>query len=191
MTAALFVTESTVYRSLGLDCWPESRDARQYRGPDPVVAHPPCKRWGRYWSGGPSAKVRRHRGDDLGCFASALWSVRTFGGVIEHPACSSAWRWFGLPKPVRIGGWSEPDSFGGRSCHVEQGHYGHLAPKPTWLYLVAGEYPELAWGPSGAKGRLDRYRAGKSDPEGHRRLSAKQNLETPKAFARLLVRLVS
>ena len=38
------------------------------------------------------------------------------------------------------------DIFGGWSCCVEQGEYGHYAPKPTWLYVVGCELPELRWG---------------------------------------------
>lgn len=57
MIAALYVAEGGVYSGLSdVEIWPESRDARLYAGPWPVVAHPPCQRWGRYWSGGPSAK---------------------------------------------------------------------------------------------------------------------------------------
>lgn len=48
-------------------------------------------------------------------------------------------------KPVRFAGWSTPDEFGGRSCYVEQGHYGHFARKGTWLYAVGVAYPELNW----------------------------------------------
>ena len=145
--AALYVDGAGPYIGLeGVEAWDLERDARQYRGPWPVVAHPPCKRWGRYWSGGPSAKERRHRGDDGGCFAAALWAVRTFGGVIEHPVDSSAWDWFGLAHPPRLGwGWSAADRFGGRSCAVTQGRYGHAARKLTWLYAVLPSYPRLDW----------------------------------------------
>lgn len=53
MVAALYVTTGGVYFGLpGVDPWDETRDARRYSGPWPVVAHPPCQRWGRYWSGG-------------------------------------------------------------------------------------------------------------------------------------------
>ncbi len=100
MIAALYVQENGCYTDLaGVDPWPESRDARLYAGPHPVVAHPPCERWGRYWSGGPSAKVRRKLGDDGGCFVAALASVRTWGGVLEHPEASHAWRHHGLIPP--------------------------------------------------------------------------------------------
>jgi hypothetical protein len=30
--------------------------------------------------------------------------------------------------------WTGPDRFGGWVCQVEQGHYGHLSRKATWLY---------------------------------------------------------
>lgn len=53
--AALFVETGGVYFGLpDVDPWDEARDARKYAGPWPVVAHPPCERWGRYWSGGPA-----------------------------------------------------------------------------------------------------------------------------------------
>lgn len=79
--AALFVEAHGVYFGLpDVDPWDAARDARQYAGPHPVVAHPPCERWGRYWTGGPSAKERRRLGDDAGCFASALASVQAWGG---------------------------------------------------------------------------------------------------------------
>lgn len=149
MIAALFVEPRGVYAGLeGVDAWNETRDARLYPGPHPVVAHPPCQRWGRYWGGGPSAKVRRKKGDDDGCFAAALSIVRRWGGVLEHPADSAAWKHFELNSPHRDGRWWCADWYGGWTCHVEQGHYGHRARKATWLYAVGCELPNLSWGPS-------------------------------------------
>ena len=149
MIAALFVESGGAY--FGLDDvspWAMGRDARNYRGPHPVVAHPPCKRWGRYWPGGPSVHRRKFLGDDAGCFAAALWAVRTFGGVIEHPEASHAWRWFGLACPPKSGGWIDADALGGSTCCVEQGHYGHPMRKATWLYAFGVDLPDLVWGPS-------------------------------------------
>lgn len=156
MIAALFVEKSGIYYGMkDVDPWDMERDARLYRGPWSAVCHPDCGRWGRYWFGGPSVKERRLRGDDCGCFAHALWVSRTFGGVIEHPAGSSAWPWFGLPIPNPKGGWTERDRWGGASCHVEQGHYGHPARKATNLYAVSKYLPELIWGPSSRSTRLE------------------------------------
>ena len=149
MIAALFVEGPPrgVYQGLpDVDPWDEQRDARLYAGPWPVVAHPPCARWGRYWSGGPSAKVRRVLGDDGGCFASALASVRAWGGVLEHPADSRAWLAHGLLCPVRGGGWVPAGDFAGWTCCVEQGHFGHRARKATWLYAVRCILPALPRG---------------------------------------------
>lgn len=136
MIAALFVDPAGVYSNLpNVDCWGEDRDARLYDGPWPVVAHPPCNRWGSL------AYLNQHLhgykvGDDGGCFKSALRSVRAYGGVLEHPAYSIAWKQFGLPRP-RAGGWYRP-LFGdeGWVTEVEQSTYGHRARKRTWLYYV-------------------------------------------------------
>lgn len=100
IVAALFVEKRGVYSGLeDVEVWDEARDARIYDGPHRVVAHPPCQRWGRYWHGGPSVRVRKTKGDDNGCFASALASVRRWGGVLEHPEASAAWAAFGLAAP--------------------------------------------------------------------------------------------
>src|SRR5882672_11456300 len=100
MVAALYVARDGAYWNLpDVDPWDAERDARLYAGPWPVVAHPPCERWGRYWHGGPSARIRRMKGDDGGCFAAALAAVRKWGGVLEHPADSHAWRAFSLNRP--------------------------------------------------------------------------------------------
>jgi len=146
MIAALFVATGGCYFGLpDVDPWDEARDARLYAGPWPVVAHPPCSRWCRL-AGLVEARWGHRRGEDGGCFASALASVRQFGGVLEHPAYSDAWGAFGLAAPPRTGGWVCADFEGGWTCHVEQGRYGHVAKKATWLYAKGGELPSLLWG---------------------------------------------
>lgn len=152
MIAALYVETNGAYYGLeGVDPWDEARDARKYAGPHPVVAHPPCQRWGRMKDGGPSLPGGRLPHHDEGCFAAALTAVRNFGGVLEHPKDSAAWDYFGLMRPPHTGGWIMADSFGGWTCNVEQGHYGHLSRKATWLYAVGCELPSLIWGRSPQK----------------------------------------
>lgn len=154
--AALFVEENGIYSILpDIEVWGITKDARMYPGPHPVICHSPCERWGRYWSGGPSAKVRRVKGDDGGCFAFALASVRKWGGVLEHPEASHAFSAHGLMKPPKAGGWVAAGDGLGWVCCVEQGHYGHRARKATWLYAVGCKLPSLKWGSSGPKARLD------------------------------------
>lgn len=144
--AALFVeTDGCYFGQPGVDPWDIQRDARTYAGPWPVVAHPPCQRWGRFWHGSTAKPHQFKKGADGGCFAAALTAVRNFGGVLEHPAGSHAWAWFGLAAPQIGKGWQRADALGGWTCYVEQGHYGHASRKPTWLYAVGAELPELDW----------------------------------------------
>lgn len=149
--AALYVETDGCYFGLpGVDPWDETRDARKYAGPHPVVAHPPCQRWGKLWAGQPlwikRTGIRKVKGADGGCFASALDHARTFGGVIEHPWQSHAWPHFNLNVPPREGGWIAADMYGGWTCCVEQGRYGHYARKPTLLVVYHCDLPELRWG---------------------------------------------
>jgi hypothetical protein len=192
--AALYVATGGAYFGLeGVDPWDETRDARLYDGPHPVVAHPPCERWGRYWSGGPSARVRREKGADGGCFAAALAAVRRWGGVLEHPEASHAWRSFGLTAPPWAGGWVPAGDGIGWTCAVAQGHYGHRARKMTWLYAVGIELPELTWGPTAPRYRLDEGFHSKEERRRAtrtgicQRMSKNQRLTTPAQFRDLLI----
>ena len=158
MIAALYVERGGAYYGLpDVDPWDQARDARAYDGPHPVVAHPPCQRWGKLWAGQPlhikRTGERKVKGDDGGCFAAAISAVRTWGGVLEHPWGSHAWAHFGLNTPPREGGWIVADFHGGWTCCVEQRAYGHYARKPTLLYANGVDLPELRWGKSEA--RLD------------------------------------
>lgn len=146
MIAALYVQRNGAYFGLpDVDPWDEARDARRYDGPHPVVAHPPCSRWCRL-AGLVEARWGHKRGDDGGCFASELAAVRRFGGVLEHPAYSDAWAAHDLNAPPTGGGWVTADWIGGWTCYVEQGRYGHVAKKPTWLYAFGVDLPSLRWG---------------------------------------------
>jgi hypothetical protein len=204
MIAALYVQTDGCYFDLpGVDPWDEARDARKYAGPYPVVAHPPCQRWGKMWAGSPlviaRTGVRKIKGDDGGCFEHALAAVRKFGGVLEHPWGSHAWAHFGLNKPSRNGGWISADFHGGWTCCVEQGRYGHYARKPTLLYAVGCELPELDWGtgePRIPQWAIDKYglerakRIGELSFKGGG-VDSSPRIGTPEPFRALLIEMAS
>ena len=100
----LFVQHDSHYKSLGLDCYDEARDARTYAGSLPVIAHPPCQLWGKManvnfarWGG-----EHNRPGNDGGTFRFAIDAVNRCGGVIEHPAESYAWPAHGLQRGQRM-----------------------------------------------------------------------------------------
>jgi hypothetical protein len=197
--AALYVLSGGPYFGIeNVDPWDESRDARTYRGPYPVIAHPPCERWGRYWGGGPmlhGTPKQKFLGDDKGCFAHSLWAVRTFGGVIEHPEASHAWNFYGLRKPPQSGGWVPADQFGGWTCCIAQGNYGHQSQKLTWLYAVRTQRPQLKWGLTPGKVRIEEGFHSKSERQrmkkACKRISEIQRIATPEPFRDLLIKMVA
>lgn len=150
MIAALYVQKNGAYYGLPtVDPWDEERDARLYAGPWPVVAHPPCARWSKL-AGLVESRHGIKRNEDGGCFAAALHAVRTYGGVLEHPAFTAAWGFHRLPTPPAEG-WLGT-LCGGWVAQVDQGHYGHPARKGTWLYVHGtARLPELIAGPAEAK----------------------------------------
>lgn len=205
MIAALYVKTGGAYYGMpwAVDPWDEARDARTYAGPWPVVAHPPCQRWGKFWAGQPlhikRTGERKIKGDDNECFRCGLHSVRTLGGVLEHPRDSYAWDYFGLNKPPRTGGWVKADDFGGWTCCVEQGRYGHYARKPTWLLAYKCWLPVLDWGESPARldpaviarmGYKRAQRLGELGSRGGGQNSAPR-IGTPEPFRRLLLSIAA
>jgi hypothetical protein len=133
--AALFTRERSHYAELGADCFPRSRGAHSFDLASPVVAHPPCRAWGRLRQFAKPREGER----DLAIWA--MWVVRHCGGVLEHPMCSQLWSFFGLVPGRR-------DTFGGLLVPVDQSAFGHSAPKRTGLYFVRCELAvlPLAWG---------------------------------------------
>jgi hypothetical protein len=202
VTVALFVDPKGPYpQLLGADkCWDITRDARNYFFHDPVIAHPPCQLWTnmakvnykRYKDRSPEHEERLRPGNDGGCFAHALLTVRRCGGVLEHPAGSHAWKEFGLVKPtpgrweLHVGG-TEARHYPACAywvAEVCQATYGHRAQKMTWL-LYAGQRPpfDLNWDVREGThqiGWFDRIKptCGKREAS-----------ETPLEFAKLLTRL--
>jgi hypothetical protein len=186
--AALYVDPHGPYPTMpDVDCWDESRDARLYGGPHPVVAHPPCGPWGRL-----SHFCTRQPRD---CAFIAVTQVRLNGGVLEHPAASKLWDWDGnsprLPMP-----FEGADSFGGFSVELDQCDWGHVTRKRTWIYVVGVDREWvmrriLERRGSGVpthsicNGRGQRL----SNGEVRRRATALQARVTPSPFAEFLVEI--
>lgn len=190
MIAALFVQTNGAYFGLpDVDPWDEARDAREYAGTDPVVAHPPCQLWGPFaavnyarWGG-----EHNRPGNDGGCFAAAIRAVAVNGGILEHPYTSKAWRAHGLTIPAEPG-WHR-HGLREWTCQVWQSAYGHRANKATGLYYCGDQPPfELNWSrPIGT------HQIGFHDQRGKTAnkptVSKKEASATPPAFRDVLIAL--
>lgn len=196
--AALYVQPGGIYYGLdGVDPWDEARDARAYDGPHPVVAHPPCKRWINLTFANFARYGGEHNrpGNDGGCFAAALDAIKLWGGVLEHPASSHAWKHYRLLRPNGDGWCYQPDtSFragrgGYHVCEVWQSAYGHRARKRTWLLYAGRVTPtDLRW-----ERRDGECQVGFQDRRGKARnkrtLSSKESSSTPRDFRDALLAL--
>lgn len=117
--AVLYAKAGSIYHTLpGVDVWDMQRDARLWPGGCPVVAHPPCRAWGRL------RKQAKPRPDEKTLALHVVQMVRTYGGVLEHPSSSTLWPAAGLPRPG-----AGFDAWGGFSVEVLQHDWFHLTAK--------------------------------------------------------------
>lgn len=163
--AALFVRPDSHYKAFDdVDAYDFERDALTWPGGCPAVFHPPCRAWGKY-----KAVAKPRDGER----ELALWSmhmVRRFGGVLEHPVSSGLWSESACLSP------GLRDRFGGVLITLNQGDFGHRAPKATGLYLVGCPVPELPFELCSASHSVELM--GRAERE-----------RTPEQFASLLVHL--
>lgn len=147
MPGVLYARRRSVYKSLRADVYDEERDARTWHRSAPVVAHPPCRGWGRL------RRLSKHTADELALGLHAVAQVRRCGGVLEHPAWSGLWEAASLPRPG-----AGHDEHGGWTLPVDQSWFGHRAPKATWLYIVGvepGALPPVPFHLGVATGRVE------------------------------------
>lgn len=121
--AALYVQQGGVYSSLpGVVAYDVKADARNYAGPWPVVAHPPCRAWGKF------RHVAKPRDGERELAFHALEMVRRYGGVLEHPVGSQFFAAAGISRSDLV--------------RVNQVDWGHRAIKSTYLLLVGCTMPD-------------------------------------------------
>ncbi len=181
--AVLFARTDSVYKLLpGCDVFDIDRDARTWPGGVPVVAHPPCRAWGRLRA------FAKPRVDEKELSHFAVGAVRTWGGVLEHPECSSLWADAGMARPG-----SGRDRWGGWTFPVLQKWWGHRADKATWLYVVGVEPAALPVVPYTMAEAVctvaSSRRRGQSGARYRPSLSKAEREHSPQAFAEWLVQL--
>lgn len=113
MPTALFTCRGSPYLALSVECFDLARDARTFCGSGRVIAHPPCRSWGRYHH------VAKPRPGEKELALWALDLVRRNGGVLEHPASSKLWRHL------------QP---GDTTLLIRQCDFGHRSEKLTRLF---------------------------------------------------------
>jgi hypothetical protein len=184
--AVLFARQDSVYKTLpDLDVYDSVRDARTWLGGCPVIAHPPCRAWGRLRS------FANPRPDEKELAFFALDAVRKNGGVLEHPKGSTLWDVASLPLPGSF------DEFGGFTFPVFQNAFGHRAEKPTLLFIVGCSPVDIPAHPIvlgeashiiGSSGRRsDGSRLRKGDAGWRPEVTKAEREHTPLAFAYFLV----
>jgi len=130
--SVLFARSDSIYKTIdGCDVWDADRDARNWPGGSPVVAHPPCRTWGSLKTKAKAPAGEKH----LALFALAM--VRQYGGVLEHPWQSDLRAQPDMPAVGRRDVW------GGWILPIRQHWFGHKAIKRTMLYICGCEPREI------------------------------------------------
>ena len=173
--AVLFAMKDSIYKTFGeCDVYDIDRNALTFKGGLPVIAHPPCRLWGRlaHLSSAPKGEKEL-----------AIWAVdqvRKNGGILEHPSSTRLWKEANLPQVGKI------DSFGGWTLVVLQYWFGHRAEKKTRLYIV-GVYPKDVPQIPLRLGRPEFTISSSKKKDKSPEVSSKERSATPKEFAIWLI----
>ena len=115
MVTILCVDKNSNYKKVeGINYYDEDRDAFNYVGDGPVIAHPPCAQW---------SKLRRFatfNSDHLHLAEFCVSKVYENGGILEHPEGSLLFKKYGIPRS--------------QIRSVDQSWFGFPARKVTWLW---------------------------------------------------------
>ena len=175
--AILFARPDSNYKLLEeVEVYDLQRNALNFPGGMSIVAHPPCRTWG-------AMSHMKHVTRDADEHNLAIWAVgqvRQWGGVLEHPAASKLWKSMPLPESGR-------DEWGGFTLGVDQLWWGHVASKPTKLYIVGCDPKEVPQMPLRIQ-LAHKTIAGIKGKPGHR-CTQQEREHTPLAFANWLVAL--
>jgi hypothetical protein len=180
LIAVLFARKDSIYKTFTeCDVYDINRNALTFKGGMPVIAHPPCRLWGKlgHFSSAPEEEKNL-----------AIWSInqiRENGGVLEHPAASRLWPCMNLPQGGKF------DKYGGWTLGLFQWWFGHKAEKKTRLYIVGikpANIPDIP-----LKLGYPEYVVSTSKRKHSKRLkeiTKKEREATPRLFAEWLVSLV-
>lgn len=128
----LFTLPGSHYKTYSFaDCYDAERNALTFSGHTAIIAHPPCRLWGRLSHLSTAPQVER---------LLALWAiqkVRTNGGILEHPAGSRLFSKMLIPLD------GSPDQTGGFLISINQHWFGFKAQKRTYLYIVGCSRSQL------------------------------------------------
>lgn len=128
----LFTLPSSYYLKFAFtDCYDEVRNALTFYGHNAIIAHPPCRLWGRLSHLSTAPRSER---------LLALWAVikvRANGGILEHPAGSRLFEKMLIPLD------GSPDQYGGFVISINQHWFGFKAKKRTYLYIVGCSRSQL------------------------------------------------
>lgn len=120
----LYTNSDSNYKKFDIECYDLRKDARSFTGSNPIIAHPPCRGWGRLRS------FSNHPGVELLLGVHAVQVARCNGVVVEQPFDSLLFDY------MSAGSYQEPDRFGGWRLKVQLNWFGFQCRKVTALYIV-------------------------------------------------------
>ena len=131
--SVLFVRKNSNYQKFAnVELFDIDRDAKSFPMNSAIVAHPPCRLWGKlhHFSTAPENEK-----------FLAIYSInlaRILGGVVEHPSGSTLFEY------MDCGTIAKPDENQGYVISVDQSWFGHPCIKRTYLYICGVLYKHPA-----------------------------------------------